>query len=112
MKNKFINLFIGLMFTAFIGLSLYLPEGDMPHILFVTFIVGGMYGFIRTVFAPLSDLTSKGIMWEYYIPQIIIIVMLINSSFQDIGYLFGVTIIILAIKNIIAIMRYGHNEIT
>lgn len=106
MKKKRKELIIGLLFAFVFGGALLMPEGNTANIMFFIFFIGGIAGILAVLLAPLSSFAGKGIMWEHYIPQSLIIVFMFSSPFPYLGYVFSTIITILFVKNVIAFDRY------
>ena len=112
MNHKFKELMIGLLFASILGGALLVPAGNIANFMFLIFFLGSGVGLLGALRAPLSSFSGKGIMWEHYIPQTLIIILMFISPFPYLGYVFCVIAIILIIKNLLANERYENHNIT
>ena len=112
MTHKAKQLGINLIFASIFGGALFIPEGYIANIVFLVFFIGGFGGLIAALLMPLSAFAGKGIMWEHYLPQSLIIFFMFVSPFPYLGYVFAAIFMILFTKNFLAIERYEDKNIT
>ena len=112
MNKRLKELISGLATTALVGAVFFIPYENMANIMFLLFLLGGLYGFLTILLLPIKDVTPKNFMWEFYVPQLIKIILLFNTPFPILGYLFSGTFIILLIKNLISMEQNVSHEIT
>jgi len=111
MKEKLKDFIGGLITTAVVGAVFFVPNNNIANIMFLVFFIGGIFGFISILLAPLTKLSTKGFMWEFYIPQVLKIALLFNTAFPFLGYIFSVNLIILLVKNLLSMEHNVKQEI-
>ncbi len=112
MTQKSKQLGINLVFASIFGGALLIPEGKIANIVFLALFIGGFAGLVAALLIPLYAFAGKGIMWQHYIPQSLIIIFMFVSPFTYLAYVFGAIFAILLIKNFLAFERYEDQNIT
>jgi len=110
MNKRARKLIFGLIITALIGIAFFFPYKNTPNILFLILLIGSVFGIINVLIAPIKNVPSY-FMWEHYIPDAIKIIILFNTQFIVLGFIFSAIFVILIIKNIISMEQTVSHEI-
>jgi len=112
MDRKIKQLVIGLFLSGGLAYGFTLHETIVPNILFFALLIGSVFGLLAALLAPLRKFHGKGFMYDFYIPNLVTMVILLNTPYYFLGYVFGFNTLLLIIKNLLALEQYENNQIT
>jgi hypothetical protein len=110
-QEKKFEFVIGLVVTIFLSSLLYVEYQDINKVAYLILLLGGLYGLVSVVAAPVSKVSERGFLWGHYILMSVQLAIIYFSSFDYIFELFAISNSILLIKNLAGLYLYrGQRE--
>ena len=105
------SLILSCVITGAISLIFFFEDSMFVRYLAVFVFFWHSFILITAIFTPIKGLAAKGFMWRYYILNIVQIIILLNTRFWFLAIVFGTTLVVILVKNLIALRLYRDNKI-